>query len=240
MEPILAFFDVNNIAFTLLGYPISWLELVGTIFNLACVILVARRNILTWPVGIIAVVLFGILFYQINLYADVIEQVYYLITGVVGWYLWASVKRNERDKKDKKVLITTNSLFENITWIAAIAATSAVAAWALTNVHIWLPAFFPEPASLPAIDATTTIMSFVAQFLMMRRRLENWYLWIIVDVVAIWLYWYKGVPFVALLYLAFLVNAFYGLASWKRAMREKDVADDEDTVTITDKEAAYE
>lgn len=240
MEPILAFFDVNNIAFTLLGYPISWLELVGTIFNLACVILVARRNILTWPIGIIAVVLFGILFYQINLYADVIEQVYYLITGVVGWYLWASVKRNDRDKKDKKVLITTNSIVANITWIVAIAGTSAVATWALTNVHVWLPTFFPEPASLPAIDATTTIMSFVAQFLMMRRRLENWYLWIVVDVVAIWLYWYKGVPFVALLYVAFLINAIYGLVSWRRAMKETDDEDNEDIVTTTDKEVAYE
>lgn len=64
MELLQAFFDVNNTAFTLLGYQISWLELVGTIFNLACVILVARRNILTWPIGIIAVVLFGALFYS--------------------------------------------------------------------------------------------------------------------------------------------------------------------------------
>ena len=103
MELLQAFFDVNNTAFTMLGYQISWLELVGTIFNLACVILVARRNILTWPIGIIAVILFGALFWQINLYADVIEQVYYLVTGIVGWYMLASVKH--RDSEDKKVLI---------------------------------------------------------------------------------------------------------------------------------------
>ena len=100
MELLQAFFDVNNTAFTMIGYQISWLELVGTIFNLACVILVARRNILTWPIGIIAVILFGALFWQINLYADVIEQVYYLVTGIVGWYMWASVKH--RDSEDKK------------------------------------------------------------------------------------------------------------------------------------------
>lgn len=215
MELLQAFFDVNNTAFTLLGYQISWLELVGTIFNLACVILVARRNILTWPIGIIAVVLFGALFWQINLYADVIEQVYYLITGIAGWYMWASVKR--RDSDDKKVLITTNSLKTNLLWVAGIAATSAVATWALSNVHTWAPVIFPEPASLPAIDATTTIMSFAAQFLMMRRKLENWVLWIVVDIVAVWLYWYKEVPFVALLYLVFLFNAIYGFVSWKQA-----------------------
>ena len=185
MELLQAFFDINTIAFTLLGYPISWLELVGTVFNLACVILVARRNMLTWPVGIVAVVLFGALFWQINLYADVIEQVYYLITSIVGWYMWATVR--SRDSKDKKVVITTNSVKANLLWIASIAATSVVASWALSNAHLWAPALFPEPASLPAIDATTTIMSFAAQILMLRRKLENWVLWIVVDVVAIWL-----------------------------------------------------
>lgn len=215
MELLQAFFDINTIAFTLLGYPISWLELVGTVFNLACVILVARRNMLTWPVGIVAVVLFGALFWQINLYADVIEQVYYLITSIVGWYMWATVR--SRDSKDKKVVITTNSVKANLLWIASIAATSVVASWALSNAHLWAPALFPEPASLPAIDATTTIMSFAAQILMLRRKLENWVLWIVVDVVAIWLYWYKGVPFVALLYVIFLFNALYGFTIWKRA-----------------------
>ena len=84
MDALLAFFDVNNIAFTLLGYPISWLEFVGTIFNLVCVLLVARRHILNWPIGLVGVVLFGVLFYQINLYADVAEQIYYFVTGIMG------------------------------------------------------------------------------------------------------------------------------------------------------------
>ncbi len=229
MEAFYAFFDVNNIAFILLGYPISWLEFVGTLFNLACVILVARRNILTWPIGLVAVVLFGVLFYQINLYADVLEQVYYLITGVVGWYMWASVKH--KDRADKKVLVTTNSLKTNLLWVSGITAVSVVASWALSQVHIWIPAVFPEPASLPAIDATTTVMSFAAQFLMMQRKLENWILWIIVDVVAVWLYWYKEVPFVALLYLIFLFNAIYGYISWKRASQRE--VDDGDIVTDT-------
>lgn len=224
MELLQAFFSINTIAFTVLGYEISWLELVGTIFNIACVILVARRNILTWPVGIIAVILFGALFWQINLYADVIEQVYYLITGIVGWYLWGSVRH--RDSADKKVLITTNSIKVNLLWIAGIAATSVIASWALSNAHLWAPTLFPEAASLPAIDATTTIMSFAAQLLMMRRKLENWALWIVVDIVAVWLYWYKGVPFVALLYLVFLFNAVYGFVTWKKASkRELDDGD---------------
>ncbi|NCU37732.1 nicotinamide riboside transporter PnuC [Candidatus Saccharibacteria bacterium] len=215
MEATLAFFDVNNTFFTLLGYPISYLEFTGTILNLICVILVARRNILTWPIGIAGVVLFGILFYQINLYADFFEQIYYFITGIVGWYMWATVKNKKAE--DDKVIIETNSLTTNLIWIGGIAVVSLVTTWALMHIHEWLPTLFPEPAALPAIDATTTIMSFAAQYLMMKRKLENWYLWIVVDVVAIWLYWYKEVPFISLLYLIFLFNAFYGLWAWKRA-----------------------
>ena len=220
MELTQAFFSVENIAFTLLGYDISWLELVGTIFNLACVILVARRNIWTWPVGIVGVILFGILFYQVNLYADALEQVYYLITGVIGWYMWASLKN--RGENDDKVAITTNSFRVNLIWISTIAVFSAVTAYALTRVHVWMPVIFPEPADLPALDATTTIMSFAAQFLMMRRHLESWMLWIVVDIIAIGLYWHKEVPFVALLYVIFLINAIYGFISWRKAMQQSE------------------
>lgn len=238
MDALLAFFDVNNIAFTLLGYPISWLEFVGTIFNLVCVLLVARRHILNWPIGLVGVVLFGVLFYQINLYADVAEQIYYFITGIMGWYMWSNAKRDKAT--DDKVVVTRNSLLSNLVWLGAIAGVSVVATWALSNAHIWAPVIFPEPASLPAIDATTTIMSFAAQFLMMRRKLENWYLWIAVDVVAVWLYWYKGVPFVALLYLIFLFNAMYGLIAWKRIADQTDDTEKDNTAATQPEESVYE
>ena len=224
MDPLIAFLDVNNTFFTFLGYPISFLEFTGTVINLLCVILVARRNILTWPLGIVGVVLFGILFYQINLYADFFEQIYYFITSVMGWYMWAAVRR--RSPEDKHISVERNSIKANIAWAAGITGISVIATWALSNIHIWLPMLFPEPASLPALDATTTVMSFAAQYLMMKRKLENWYLWILVDVIAIWLYWYKEVPFIALLYVVFLFNAIYGWWAWKRAI----ITDAKDTL----------
>ena len=224
MDPLIAFLDVNNTFFTFLGYPISFLEFTGTVINLLCVILVARRNILTWPLGIVGVVLFGILFYQINLYADFFEQIYYFITSVMGWYMWAAVRR--RSPEDKHISVERNSIKANIAWVAGITGVSVIATWALSNIHIWLPMLFPEPASLPALDATTTVMSFAAQYLMMKRKLENWYLWILVDVIAIWLYWYKEVPFIALLYVVFLFNAIYGWWAWKRAI----ITDAKDTL----------
>ena len=217
MDILLTFFNVNTTFFTLLGYPISYLEFTGTLFNLASVWLVAKRNIWTWPIATIGVILFGIMFYQIQLYADFFEQIYYFITGLWGWYLWQTGK----DKgSDGKVAITRNTRRMNLYWISGIAATSIAAAFLLTNLNAWLPGLFPEPASLPALDATTTIMSFAATILMIKRRVESWVLWVLVDIIAVGLYYYKEVPFVALLYLIFLGIASNGLIGWYRLGRK--------------------
>lgn len=210
---IIEFFSVNNIAFEVLGYSISWLELIGTIFNLACVILVARRNMLNWPMGLIAVVLFGILFYQINLYADMLEQVYYFTTGVIGWYTWAGIKK---DGTDNKVTILTMSLKERAIWVAGIFAGGILMGLIVANIHHILPAQFPEPADFPFLDSITTTGAFAAQYLMIRRKLESWYLWIILDFIAVLLYWHKDVIFISLLNAILLINACYGWWDWRR------------------------
>ena len=211
------FIDVNNTFFTILHYPISYLEFVGTIFNLACVILAAKRKISNWPIGIIGAILFGILFFKINLYADFFEQIFYFVTGIWGWWMWARTKDINKEKHEVKT--TTNSARANLYWLIGIAASSFVLSYVLFRIHDWLPGLFPEPASSPVIDATTTIMSFAAQILMMKRKLESWWLWIAVDVVAIGFYWYKGIPFVALLYVIFLVNAVYAFYDWRKSMK---------------------
>lgn len=221
------FFDINNTFFTILDYPISYLEFTGTIFNLVCVILAAKRKILNWPIGLIGVVLFGVLFYQINLYADFFEQIFYFITGVWGWYMWT---RPTSKDKDKGALITTNTWRQNAYWLGGITAGSVALTYALTNIHLWLPTLFPEPASLPALDATTTVMAFAAQILMMQRKLESWYLWIIIDVIAVGLYWYKAVPFVAILYFLFLINAGYTYKVWNNARKQHVAVKDTDYI----------
>jgi nicotinamide mononucleotide transporter len=217
---IQAFFDVNNTFFTILNYPISYLEFFGTIFNLASVYLVARKKIWNWPLGIIGVILFGFLFYQINLYADFAEQIYYFITSIIGWYAWAKAKKPK--DADEDIVVLTNTRQQNLRWAGGIVVVSFIAGWALSHVHTWLPSVFPEPAALPYLDAGTTVMSFAAMILMIRRKLENWVIWIMVDIIAIGLYWYKQVPFVALLYLIFLVLATNGYVTWRRTLqREK-------------------
>lgn len=81
-------------------------------------------------------------------------------------------------------------------------------------VHIWFPKVFPEAASYPYLDALTTIMSFVAMWLMVRKHIESWLYWIAVDVIGIWLYFTKDVKFISLLYVMLLFMAIRGFLNW--------------------------
>ncbi len=219
MNNLLQLLDVNTIFFTVLNYPMSYVEFFGTLFNIACVYLVARKNIWTWPTGIVAVALFAVLFYQLNLYADMFEQVFYIITGFWGWYAW-SIAKKPKDETEE-IEVKRNSPMANIAWITGILMLTITGTWAMSRVHVWLPALFPAPASLPLLDVGTTIMSFAAQILLIQKRLENWILWIIVDVIAIGLYWYKGVMLVSILYMIFLVLATMGLINWYKTYRRE-------------------
>lgn len=211
------FFSVDQVALTVLGYPLSYIELFGTIFNLLSVILVARSNILTWPVGLVGVALFLALFYQINLYADTFEQIYYLFASIYGWWIWA---RDERIDPSLAQPLSWSRRRELGPWIAVTILFSLGLGYATSNLHIWLPALFPEPASFAYLDALTTIMSFVATILMARKRIECWVYWIIVDVIGIGLYYAKDVKFIALLYVIFLALAVAGLIAWRQKARQ--------------------
>ena len=86
--------SIDNVLFTFWGYEMSYIEFFGTIFNLWCVWLVAKSNIMTWPIGIVGIVLFAFLFWQINLYSDFLEQIYFFFMSIYGWWMWSRVKRS--------------------------------------------------------------------------------------------------------------------------------------------------
>ena len=113
METIAHFFDINTTFFTVLSYPMSYIEFFGTVFNILCVRLVSRNKISNRPIGILGVILYIFLFYQIQLYADLIEQVYFLITGFYGRRAWTQIRKREQQTKEKKD-VTHTSLKENI------------------------------------------------------------------------------------------------------------------------------
>lgn len=194
----------------------SYVEFFGTIFTGLSVYLAAKNRIVTWPVGILGVILYGFLFYQIQLYSDLIEQFYYFVTGFWGWWLWAHPGKEGKAFRTNQRKITRTSKKENIFYIILILIASVGLGLFISRINVILPEFFQLQASYPYIDAGTTIMSFVANYLLMKRKIESWYLWIIVDIFGVWLYLVKGTVFLSLLYLAFLINAFYGYFGWKK------------------------
>jgi nicotinamide mononucleotide transporter len=216
---MLQFFDINTTLFVLMGYQMSYLEFFGTILNLLSVYLVAKNKILNWPVGIVAVVLYMFLFYQIRLYSDMMEQIYFLISGFFGWYMWSSLARKK--KKEKKLPISDLTKKGIIITAGIVVAGTIALGYVMQHIHLWIPSIFTEPASFPYLDAFTTVLSFVAQFLMAKRILTSWYLWITVDVIGIWLYFVKGVKFISLEYILFLIMASWGLYTWHRIRKDE-------------------
>lgn len=211
---MLAILDVNTTFFTVLGYPMSYIEFFGTTLNIWSVWLTARNKVLSWPVGIVAVTLFFFLFYEIRLYSDMVEQVWYVVTGFWGWWVWTHPKNPQEADANRELKISYASLKENL-WSAVIIALGTLAMGAfMARINLLLPSLFPQPADYPYLDAFTTVMSFVATVLMIRKRMESWYLWILVDVIGIWLYYVKDIHLVALEYVVFLTLAVAGLVKW--------------------------
>jgi nicotinamide mononucleotide transporter len=213
---MLDFLSIENIAFTVIGYPMSYIELIGTILYLWSVWLIAKRRVLTWPVGIVSVLLYMALFYQIRLYSDTLEQVYYLGASVYGWLVWNKSPKDEGQVTDVKY----NNLRATIIWIVLTSIISALTGVLMSRIHLIFPAIFPEAASFPYLDALTTIMSFSAMWLMAQKKIESWIYWIIVDVIGIWLYFVKDVKFISLLYVILLVMAVNGLRLWHKTWKE--------------------
>lgn len=184
----------------------TWVETTAVVFGLICVWLTIRQNIWCWPTGLIQVVLYIFIFYRVKLYSDMILHMIYVIMQIYGWHHWL------HGGKDKGVLVVSILPFR------------AKLGWPFVTIVgtlVWgcLMATFTD-ASVPYGDAFTTVASLIAQWLMARKWLESWFFWISVDVVAIGIYWYKGLMLTSGLYAVFLVLATIGLFAWRKSMRE--------------------
>ncbi len=199
-------------AITLLEYDISWLEMIGTLTGLVSVWLAVKNHVGTWPVGLVNVVCFAVLFYHFRLYSDALLQVYFLGMSLYGWYFWRS--KSSPAEEAIQVLPTVWRL----RWVGLIGAGTLVQGLVMRHIHQWAPVFFPEPAAFPFADAFTTVSSVVATFLLARRYLESWVLWVLVDVVSIVLYFSKGILLVGLEYIVFLCLATLGGWRWWRTL----------------------
>ncbi|HZY82518.1 MAG TPA: nicotinamide riboside transporter PnuC [Cyclobacteriaceae bacterium] len=212
------FFDIDNIAFKILGTNVSYLEFFGVVAGGVAVWLSARAHIWSWPIGIINVILFFFLFYQAQLYPDMFLQVFYFVTNVVGWWRWANPRKGEEDlKKELKVSrLTRNEII--LCCFVGIGGTLALGAFA-ARLHEFVPSIFSLPSAAPFQDSFITVVSIVAQYYLLQKKLESWILWLLVDILATYVYFSRDLWFSSLLYFLFCIVAMYALWNWYREYR---------------------
>ena len=207
---LMHFFETANTAFSIIDYPISYVELIGTAFGLISVYFASRANILTWSTGIINEVFLFILFFQVHLYADMFLQVYFFVVTIYGWYNWNTTKVENK-------ITAINSKARRLIAIVIIIG-SMVSGFLIKNIHIYLPGYFKAAAAYPFTDSLVMVLSIIATVLLARKKIENWHLWILVDTICVILYFKKEIYFLSLEYLIFLGLASYGLYHWKKQL----------------------
>jgi nicotinamide mononucleotide transporter len=204
----MSFFSVENIALTVFNYPLSFVELTAILFGLVSVFLASRSNVLTWPTGILNECSLFLLFFQVQLYADMFLQVFFLLVTLYGWYYW------NRHVTQKNTIMISQKTF--IKLLVLLACTTIFVGSIVAQLHELLPTIFQKQAASPYIDSFVTTASIIATFLLAKKILQTWIFWIIVDVVSIGLFFSRGIYFVALEYVIFLAMAFYGYFYWRK------------------------
>ena len=180
----------------------SWLEGISFVTGAVCVWLTVKESVWNFPIGLLNVATFSVVFLRAQLYADAGLQVVYFVLGVVGWYLWLYGGENRG-----RLHVSRLPRAEGVIVVMSGVAASVVLTWYLRQVG----------GSAPFWDATTTAMSLCAQWLLNRKYLESWYLWIAVDVLYVPLYVSRSLHLTAALYAVFLCMAILGLLAWRAA-----------------------
>ncbi len=184
----------------------SPLELFAAMTGAVSVWLSVRQNIWSWPTAIVNVVLYTVVFYEAKLYADMGLQVIYAVLSVYGWYQWLY----------GGVGHTTLRVSRTSPRLGALLTVIAAGSSALLGVFLHRA----TDAALPFMDSFLSSTSLVAQWMMTKKLLENWLVWIGVDVLYVGMFIYKGLYLTAGLYAVFLALAVTGYLDWRRSMTD--------------------
>ena len=179
------------------------LEISANAMTAVCIILAGRNNVHTWWTGIIACILFGFLFFDAKLYADVSLQLFFVVTGIIGWYNWNDASRSYALKEHiKKVKPRALAAYLSIAIITAIIYGSIL--------HHYTDAYAPW------IDSLVLTFSVVAQLLLMKRYRETWAIWLFVNTLSVPLFYSRELYLTSALYAVFWINAIVSHIHWNK------------------------
>ncbi len=202
------------------------MEILGTIVGLVYLWLEYKASIHLWIVGVIMPAIYIFVYFDAGLYADFAMNVYYLLAAVYGWVMW---------QRSKKVSVATDTdKYEQIReqedfqpFKSVFSAYSAYKRLILRLLLVFLLLFFAiagllslTDSDVPWLNSFTTSLSVIGMWMLAKRYVEQWWVWVVVDVVSAGLYAYKDLHFTAGLYVLYAIIAIFGYRKWKRMMRE--------------------
>lgn len=187
----------------------SWItahfvEVLGVVFSILYLYFSIRQRILLWPMGIVSAILYMVVFYQSKFYADMGLNGYYVIVSIYGWILWRNPGNTPR-----KILPVSRVRLKQAMILVAITLAGFL------GIGVLLDKFTDSP--IPYWDALTTAMSFTATWMLARKILEHWLLWIFVDAISMGLYLYRGLYPTLILFAIYTSMAFIGYFEWKKS-----------------------
>ena len=195
-------------AFSLWGAPVTWLELVALVLALAMVVFNIRVNPLGWPLAILASLLYFALFWQSKLYGEAGLQVFFVVVAMWGWWQW--LRGTQVDGSALRV----RELTARGRWVALAALALA---WPATGMFLKTV----TDSDVPWWDAFPTSASVIGQWLLGRKYVENWPVWVLVNAVSVALFAYKGLWLTVLLYAVFIVMSVLGWRAWASLARRR-------------------
>lgn len=213
------FFDINNIFFEFLGVKMSYLECYATLTGLIAVILSVRENVWSWIIGLANVVLAFIMFYQIQLYPDMFLQIFFFVTNIIGFWQWKFPKVYEANVRNELKISQLSLKQFSFYSLIGLVCTFLLGTFA-KNLSELIPKLFSKPSAFPYMDSFTTVMSIFATFLLIRKKVEAWWMWLAIDIISTYMYFVKDVKLYSLLYAVFCVIALFGAINWTKEYRK--------------------
>ena len=186
-----------------------WIQILGVVTGILYVILEVKQSRMLWPLGIITSAAYIYIFFTGKFYADMGLQVYYVLISIYGWYYWSRGGARS-NKGELPVMRISRKLFLKLSLTFALA-------W--TGIYFVLDRF--TDSTVPVGDSFTTALAIVATWMLTRKIIEQWFLWIIANVVSIGLYIYKGLYPTVILYAVYAGMSVYGYLEWKRSMEKQ-------------------
>ena len=192
---------------------INWIETASVYFSFACTWLCTRQVRFNYVLGIISTTLLAITFWQSNLLGSMVLNIYLIPTVIYGWFIWGKDTNPKPVEHVKPKSLIQYAFFTTITWYGAY----------LIITHF--------DGSMGRLDGWLLVGSVLAQFLLDRKKIETWVVWILVNIVSVYVYWQAGLHLLALQFGLFLVNACIGYYQWNKTLKTQNLVSENETKT---------